>query len=102
MFKVGDKIVCVIKTPYNYAEFYNHKYNIWFKKSPTEPKTITIGKSYEIISTENIELEICYYILDDNNQSDWFSTNKGYFFIYDYFYTPEELILLRLLKLESL
>jgi len=76
ILQVGDKIIC--------------------KK---ECNTLTIGKSYEIISTENIELEICYYILDDNNQSDWFSTNKGSFYIHKYFYTQEEL---RLLKLESL
>jgi len=79
--QVGDKIICKKKN-----------------RHLTEYKSYVIS-SKSIISSD---VDIIYYILDDNNQSDWFSTNKGYFFIYDYFYTPEELILLRLLKLESL
>ena len=50
MFKVGEIVVCVSKAPYNYGEFYNHKYNVWFKKDLVGPKTITVGNTYEIIS----------------------------------------------------
>ena len=52
MFKPGEIVICVNKLPYNYAEYYNHKYNVRFKKSTTGPKTITIGNTYEIISCD--------------------------------------------------
>jgi len=51
MFKPGQIIVCVNKKAYDYSQYYNRKYNVRFKKSLTWPKTITIGKSYEVIST---------------------------------------------------
>ncbi len=55
MFEVGEIVVCVNKKAYDYSQYYNRKYNVQFKvqKCLIGPKTITIGKSYEVISTND-------------------------------------------------
>ena len=77
LYKVGDKILC---------------------KGGDSVTAITKGRYYTIIYIENIYSK-SIYIIDDKGYTDYYSTKLNTWYIGNYFYSKEEI---RLMKLEKL
>ena len=80
MLKVGDRLLCKKNTNYNKYVFASNKY-----------------KNVHYIITKIFENHVYF---DDASFEDWFLyNNKSNWYIWDYFYTPQEM---RKLKLKQL